>query len=1382
MGKVKNEDLRLNIIVNGDAGRKEILTLQRSMLDTKESIKNTEKAMRELEKAGKKGGEQYTALSAELKKSKESLAGYEAEYRKFNDQLSLTGKTINELRQHIKLTHIALNQAEPNTDAWKRLHDELKKSQQQLVYLSKGAENAHSSLCDIVGNIRDYYISVRAIIDSAKSVYNMGEGARDAFLAYDEAMVDAMKTTGLARDEMESLSNSLKKIDTKTAQNELLALVRAGGKLGITGEQDLLGFAKAADQINVALSEDLGGNAEAAITAIGKMTDIFGIKEEFGIEKAMLKVGSAINELGMASTANEGYIVDFSKRLAGIAPNADISISKVMGLAATLDKYGQQSETAATALGQTIMAMFKRTETFAQIAGMSVKDFSSLLENDVNEALLRVLEGMQQGEGGLASVTAAMEEMHLNGQRAATILGTLSKNTGELRAQQELANQAFMKGTSLTEEFGTKNTSLTAVLEKQRKAIQETIVGIGQEINPLMTTGLNLANTGLKLISAAVKYRAAIIGLTVATAAYNLARKVQHFYSAQNVADLALEATLLAGSTKATMLKCAALNILAGNFRAAGIALKTFGTALKANPIGLFIGLITSAIGIIAAFAKKSNEATKSQREFRDAATDTISEINKEKAALDKLKNSVMTAAMGSSERAKAIKKINELYGSYLPNLLTEKSSNAEVASALALVNVQLEKSIRLKGRMNAMTAAEETLQTATKNTMANIAKRYRNATGKDMTDQQTEEMLKALVAYRDTQIDGTKDAAAKQNALSRLVNVDFVKLFASAGYGTPANPQKYFEEIFKAVGDYYKTEKQANILYGNPADLQATTYNHYDTGGTNESPDEDMPTSTKAGKSWSLSADEAYLKAAYELKEKYRKGDIASEEEYRKQLLGLEIKTLEDRIATNKESGADLLSLKSQLTDKQIELQKKDGKIVTDNGLKLKEEQYKLERAAQEARNAEELAATVATGEELEKIKKSQAKKLAAIDLQYLQELQKELEKLIQDSGSPDLMTLDGSAADALKMKLQEVRKQIADILAKMNGGDSSDGQGEDAAAPEKRGKGSLFGVGQDDWDALFKNIAEGKFSLEDLGTTVNALSGAFNEMFKLWSSASEFQAAKEKKQLKDYEKANDQKKKSLEKRLNAGLITEEQYNAQVEQMDAEKDAYQEALELKQAKRQKAQKITQSIINTALGVTKTLAEWGIPWGIAPAAIMGAMGAVETALIAAQPITTGYEEGGVISTVREQDGKRFKARLSPDRRGFISGPTVLVGENGGEYVVPSDGLANPSLQPFLATMEIARRNGTLRSLNFDAIYPVATAIGRASGGYTAPDAGQSSVTIPAGSTGEARLINAIEALERRLSSPITAEVAMLGRNGIVEQTDKYNKLRNRGKL
>ena len=236
------------------------------------------------------------------------------------------------------------------------------------------------------------------MISSARSIYSVASRATTAFTEYDEALTDAMKTTNLSKEEITELSEALAGIDTRTSQNDLLALARAGGKLGIEGRDNLLGFVRAADQINVALSEDLGGDAEAAITAVGKMTDIFRLQDMYGVEQAMLKVGSAINELGMASTANEGYMVDFTQRMAGIAPNADISIDKILGLAATLDKYGQTAEMSSTALGQMIQMMFRDTETFAEIAGMSLKEFSDILNNDVNEAMLRVLEGMRSCE------------------------------------------------------------------------------------------------------------------------------------------------------------------------------------------------------------------------------------------------------------------------------------------------------------------------------------------------------------------------------------------------------------------------------------------------------------------------------------------------------------------------------------------------------------------------------------------------------------------------------------------------------------------------------------------------------------------------------------------------------------------------------------------------------------------------------------------------------------------------------------------------------------------------------------------------------------------------------------------------------------------------
>jgi len=88
----------------------------------------------------------------------------------------------------------------------------------------------------------------------------------------------------------------------------------------------------------------------------------------------------------------------------------------------------------------------------------------------------------------------------------------------------------------------------------------------------------------------------------------------------------------------------------------------------------------------------------------------------------------------------------------------------------------------------------------------------------------------------------------------------------------------------------------------------------------------------------------------------------------------------------------------------------------------------------------------------------------------------------------------------------------------------------------------------------------------------------------------------------------------------------------------------------------------------------------------------------------------GAEEGGFVNTERKQDGKKFTARLSPDKRGFIDAPTVLVGENGGEYVIPNDGMRNPTLLPFINTIETARRTGKLRNLNFEAVYPISSIV------------------------------------------------------------------------
>lgn len=1417
-GKIRNEDLQLNIIVNGDVGRKRILELEQTMRDTESSIKATNQQLQAMSAAGKNGTKEYKALNQTLKDQKKSLEESRKQFDKLQSGISLENKTISELRNQIKLTNAALGKAVPGTENWKNLNRTLQQTKTRLKELTDQSKAVHYTTCELSDKFSKYIVSIYGAIGAIQGAFNKFTGARDAFLLYDEALTDAMKTTNLTKDEILDLSASLKQIDTKTPQNELLALVRAGGKLGITGQEDLLGFARAADKINVALSEDLGGNAEAAITAIGKMTDIFSLNDDYGIEQAMLKVGSVINELGMASTANEGYIVDFSKRLAGIAPNADISIDKILGLAATLDKYGQQSETSSTAIGQTIMAMFKRTETFAQIAGIPLEEFSELLKTDVNEALLKVLEGMQRGEGGLASVTAAMEEMHLNGQRAATVLGSLSKHTDELRSQQEIANKAFTAGTSLAEEFAVKNNSLTAELEKQRKAILENVVSLGEKLNPAMSEGMTIANAGLKVISGligvAVKLRLIIYALTAAYVANTIAKKAAWFWSKAHREELNKEVLTLRTAKAGIIAFAIAHNLLAGNVKGAVAAFKLLGKAIKSNPVGLIVGAFSAVAGIVVSVVRRLNEAKKAQRELNKAYTETIDKIGRERSALDRMGKAVTDAKIGSQERADAIKKLNERFGDYLPHLLTEKSSNKEVAAALKLANTELERKIKLQAMEEAQTKIFNSLTDAASKATDSVIGFLERWNQTKLTTSQIEAVTKAVVDYREAMkaAEAEQDPLKKSAALS-LAKSNLAGKVTAAGLNYPdmsraQNAQeayymrplvesfdKILDGLRVAAAAAVQDEAKLNGLYGmassGPVDESSPDFigpTLKKTTSAASSPSVTDGTTSSGGK-WSLGSDSQYLQAAYDLKEQYRQGDIKSEDEYQKKILELEIQTLQERIASGKETEDQLLALKSQLADKQIKLQKDESdaekaqaakdvaerKKQIDDDISLLEKQYRLEKTAMEAKNAEELAASKATGDELAQLKEEQAKRLAGIDLKYLGELKAELEKIIESSDSADFMKLDGGNLDAIKLKLQEIRKTIAELT----GSQGSESESAEMATAPKSG-GTLFGVGQEEWNQLFQNIADGKYGLEDLTNTVTALEGAFSQMFSLWSQASELQAARDKSDFKNYEKQNNKKKKSLEKRLNAGLISETQYNAEIESLEKEKDTYQEQMELKQAKRQKAQKLTQAIINTALGVTKTLAEWGIPWGIAPAAIMGAMGAAEAAMIAATPITTGAEDGGLFNTKRAQDGKTFKARLSPDKRGFVSSPTVLVGENGGEYIIPAAGLANPTLQPFLATLETARRNGTLKDLNFDAVYPLSATMARAEGGNT--QAGSTSQVVIREPQDTSRLIDVIETLNKRLSHPLRADVSMLGKNGIVEQTEKYNRYKTRGRL
>ena len=650
MSSLKIDRLQLDIIINNDASRKRMLELEDSMKKVRAEMKRLPKDT-----------EDWKKLDAQLKKMQSEFDG-------LTDKIGVTGLTMKELQAKSRELKMILDRLDPRTPQWKEYSAQLQAVKARMSELSGNAKTTTFTFSKMADGFNRYFGMFAAFTASFAGIILGARKAVDEFNKFDDKVADVMKTTGLAKDEVLELDKSLQKIDTRTSQDDLLSLARVAGKLGIEGKNDVDGFVKAADKIKVALSEDLGGNVEESINHIGKLTDIFKLKDEFGIEDAMLKVGSAINSLGASSTANEGYIVEFTKRMAGVAPSANISIASIMGLGATLDQFGQQSEMSSTAIGTVITKMFKDPEKFAKIAGLSVKDFTELLNTDANEALIRFLDGLKGNNEGLGYMANMLDELGIEGKRSIAVLGVLSNNTDVLRKQQALANEEFEKGTSLTDEFNIKNNTAQAQLEKKRKALALLTRELGEKFAPIMTFSTNVVMKFLKIIGAAIDFyreNARWINTVVAVVvAYTIA------VNAAAIANKVLNTTV----------------------NLARAAFEKLSSSLKANPFGIAAAAVA---GLIVALQKYQHTNDK----LNDSIKDTQVEIELEKKKMNDLFEE-LKKVNPETKRAKEIRdQLNTVYKDYLPNLITEKTTQDELRKIQSLANDELTKSIILKSK-----------------------------------------------------------------------------------------------------------------------------------------------------------------------------------------------------------------------------------------------------------------------------------------------------------------------------------------------------------------------------------------------------------------------------------------------------------------------------------------------------------------------------------------------------------------------------------------------------------------------------------------------------------------------------------------------------------
>ena len=163
----------------------------------------------------------------------------------------------------------------------------------------------------------------------------------------------------------------------------------------------------------------------------------------------------------------------------------------------------------------------------------------------------------------------------------------------------------------------------------------------------------------------------------------------------------------------------------------------------------------------------------------------------------------------------------------------------------------------------------------------------------------------------------------------------------------------------------------------------------------------------------------------------------------------------------------------------------------------------------------------------------------------------------------------------------------------------------------------------------------AEAQYQADKMQTITDGFQMALDYMQQVSDLAFEALGNNVQAELDALEEGYTTDAEEAKKNANKKYISEKEYE--------EKKA---ALEKKQAKYAKAQALINAGINTAMAIITTLAQLGAtPWGIAQAAIAGAMGAAQMAIIAAKPL----------------------AQYAKGRKGG-QGEYALVGENGAEIM------------------------------------------------------------------------------------------------------------------
>lgn len=279
---------------------------------------------------------------------------------------------------------------------------------------------------------------------------------------------------------------------------------------------------------------------------------------------------------------------------------------------------------------------------------------------------------------------------------------------------------------------------------------------------------------------------------------------------------------------------------------------------------------------------------------------------------------------------------------------------------------------------------------------------------------------------------------------------------------------------------------------------------------------------------------------------------------------------------------------------------------------LKRTRSQYENEIAELEAKRDKEIAVAGLNADELLAIEDHYAAAIKAVRDREQQDL--------ENAKKAEQAEIDAKAEEARK-KAEEAAAERDDLLKTYGVIAPDDGELEKQLNRLKTALDAGL-LSEEEYTNAVSNLYQ-KMAQEKAASVVDMAQQTMSAM----SSIVGAMEASENAEMQKYMEDNQEKQDALKSRLDAGLITQAEYDNQVAKLNAEQEKKKKELDLKQAKRQKAMAIMNATLNAAGAIIASLAQSPVaigpipnPAGIASLALATATGIAQIAAAAATPL------------------------------------------------------------------------------------------------------------------------------------------------------------------